>query len=79
MFSFQPNDELLWNTFSSQNLSAEKWNHIAHLRLAFLFNSQYSIDEAHLLMRAGIIKLNAAHGHIESPTKGYHETMTRVW
>lgn len=30
-------------------------------------------------MRIGIIRLNAAHGLIETPQRGYHETLTRVW
>jgi hypothetical protein len=34
---------------------------------------------AHLRMRAGILRLNAAHGLVESPERGYHETLTRVW
>ena len=30
-------------------------------------------------MRAGIIRLNASHGLVEGPERGYHETLTRVW
>jgi len=30
-------------------------------------------------MRAGIIRLNAAHGVEQTLTGGYHETMTVVW
>jgi len=30
-------------------------------------------------MRVGIIRLNAAHGLVETPERGYHETLTRVW
>jgi hypothetical protein len=37
------------------------------------------LDEAHLLMRAGIVRLNASHGLVETPVRGYHETVTRVW
>jgi hypothetical protein len=30
-------------------------------------------------MRVGIIRLNAAHGLVETPERGYHETLTRAW
>ncbi|HEY1960538.1 MAG TPA: hypothetical protein VGH28_33235 [Polyangiaceae bacterium] len=30
-------------------------------------------------MRAAILRLNASHGLVEGPERGYHETLTRVW
>jgi len=30
-------------------------------------------------MRNGIKRLNAAHGLVETPIRGYHETLTRFW
>ena len=30
-------------------------------------------------MRVGIIRLNAFHGLVETTSRGYHETLTRVW
>jgi hypothetical protein len=47
--------------------------------MAWLHLERYALDEAHLRMRAGIVRLNAAHGLVESPARGYHETLTRVW
>nr|MDT0663961.1 hypothetical protein [Micromonospora sp. DSM 115978] len=44
-----------------------------------MFLDQYVVDEAHILMRVGIVKLNAAHGLVETAARGYHETMTRCW
>jgi hypothetical protein len=41
--------------------------------------ARYSLDEAHLRMRLGIVRLNAAQGLVETATRGYHETITRVW
>lgn len=38
-----------------------------------------AVDDAHLLMRVGIIRLNAFHGLVETTSRGYHETLTRVW
>jgi len=37
------------------------------------------LDEAHLRLRAGIIRLNERHGLIETSSRGYFETLTRVW
>lgn len=72
-------DEALWAAFHERTLTAAQWTHTVHLRMAWLHLARYSIDEAHVLMRVGIIRLNAAHGLVETISRGYHETMTRVW
>jgi hypothetical protein len=72
-------DTMLWKQFTESTLPREEWTHTAHLRLAWMLLCQHSLDEAHLRLRIGIIKLNASHGLVESTTRGYHETMTRVW
>lgn len=72
-------DEALWTAFHARTLSHARWTHTAHLRMAWLHLERYALDEAHLRMRAGIVRLNAAHGLVESPARGYHETLTRVW
>jgi GNAT superfamily N-acetyltransferase len=72
-------DAALWSAFHARTLSHAQWNHAAHLRIAWLHLDRYGVDEAHLRMRAGIVRLNAAHGLVESPARGYHETLTRVW
>lgn len=72
-------DDRLWTAFHARGLSHAQWNHAAHLRIAWLHLERYGVDEAHLRMRAGIVRLNAAHGLVESPARGYHETLTRVW
>jgi putative acetyltransferase len=73
-----PDDELLAR-FHATTLHARDWTHHSHLRVAYLHALRYRLDEAHLRMRAGIIRLNAAQGLVESITRGYHETLTRVW
>jgi predicted ATPase len=40
---------------------------------------QHPLDEAHLRLRAGIIRLNERHGLLETSARGYFETLTRVW
>ncbi len=47
--------------------------------MAWLHLARYGLDEAHVLMRVGIIRLNAAHALVETAQRGYHETITRVW
>jgi hypothetical protein len=73
------NDDALWETFSRHALSATEWTHEAHLRVAYLHVTRYALDEAHLRMRAGIIRMNERHGLTESVERGYFETLTRVW
>jgi hypothetical protein len=73
------NDDALWSAFQDRSLSHTEWTHRAHLRVAWLHLERWNLDEAHLRMRVGIIRLNAVHGTEESPKRGYHETLTRVW
>jgi hypothetical protein len=72
-------DEALWVAFSESGLTAAQWTHEAHVRTAFLFVQRFALDEAHLRLRAGIIRLNARHGLIETGARGYFETLTRAW
>jgi hypothetical protein len=72
-------DEELWRAFGASQLPAGDWTHRAHLRVAWMFLRRHPLDEAHLLMRVGIIRLNAAHGLVETPSRGYHDTLTRLW
>ncbi len=72
-------DDELKAAFQSSTLPSADWTHRAHLRVAWLFLREHDLDEAHLLMRVGIIRLNAAHGLIETRERGYHETLTRFW
>lgn len=72
-------DEALWAAFHDRSLSSAEWTHTAHLRMAWMHLERYPLDEAHLRMRVGISRLNAAQGLVETPQRGYHETVTRVW
>src|SRR3954453_21824512 len=73
-------DGALWEAFATSSLPGNLWTHEAHVRTAWLFlQRNRGLDEAHLLMRIGIVRLNAFHGLVETPARGYHETLTRVW
>lgn len=72
-------DAELERCFAEQELSYAEWNHVTHVRTAWLHASRWDLDEAHLRMRAGIIRLNQRHGLVESVERGYFETLTRAW
>jgi hypothetical protein len=72
-------DADLWEQFQAVRLPATEWSHVAHVRVAWMFLRRYGLDEAHLRVRAGIIRLNASHGLVETPARGYHDTVTRAW
>lgn len=72
-------DPLLWSAFQARTLPGDQWTHQAHLRMAWMYLQRHPIDEAHILMRVGIILLNASHGLTETPQRGYHETVTRAY
>lgn len=72
-------DPTLLDTFGRAAVLEADWTHRAHLRIAWLHLGLHSLDVAHVLVRVGIIRLNAAQGLVETPTRGYHETLTRVW
>ena len=72
-------DTELWQRFTQQDLSHAEWDHVSHLRVAYLHLSRFDFDEAHLRLRAGIIRLNHRHGLEETSKRGYFETLSRVW
>ncbi len=71
-------DEFL-DTFEAQKWPLDRWRHRDHIRLAYLYLTRLSFDEAADKIRAGIRAHNAAHGIPDAPTIGYHETMTIAW
>ncbi len=69
-------DDALWREFHNHTLPEPQWTHAAHLRIAWFHLVRYELEEVHLRMRAGIVLLNAVHGLVETPQRGYHETLT---
>lgn len=72
-------DVELWDAFHAQTLTHGQWNHESHLRVACMHAMRFEIDEAHLRLRAGIIRLNQRHGLVETGARGYFETLTYMW
>ncbi len=77
---FASEDELisLIQGFQACTLTHDEWNHRAHLAVASCYvhdSRQQALD----LIRAGIKRLNMSQGVVDTPTSGYHETITRFW
>jgi hypothetical protein len=54
------------------------WTHAAHVAVGACYGVRFgerAVDE----LRIGIKRHNAAVGTIDTPTSGYHETLTRFW
>lgn len=65
--------------FEAATLPHAEWTHRAHLTVALWYASRYDSAEALDRMRAGILRLNEAHGVPSTPARGYHETITRFY
>jgi hypothetical protein len=65
--------------FMDGTLPHAEWTHRAHLTVALWYATHHDAAEALDLVRAGILRLNAAHGVLTTPTRGYHETITRFY
>jgi hypothetical protein len=65
--------------FESATLPHAAWTHHAHLTVAAWYVMWHGPDAALPQIRAGIKRLNAAHGVVDTPTRGYHETLTRLY
>ena len=72
----EKNDADLMQAFENGALLLQLWNHRAHVRVAYLYASQYELEDALTRMRAGLHALNAAHRVPEAVDRGYHETIT---
>ena len=69
-------DEEHLRRFEDHSLPKEQWTHRAHLKVAYLYLLQLTFAEALERLRKGIKAYNAAQ---DTPTGGYHETMTQIW
>ncbi len=65
--------------FDACTLPKPKWTHQAHLIVALWYNLRYERDLALNIVRSAIQRYNAATGTLQTPTGGYHETMTVFW
>lgn len=73
------NDREFVELFELQQWPLERWHHRDHIKLAYLYLLSDGFDGAMVKLREGIRAHNAAHGIVDMPTAGYHDTMTRAW
>jgi hypothetical protein len=69
----------LAEAFATVTLPQAEWTHRAHLLVALWYATGLPPDQALAAMRNGIQRLNAAHGLVTTPSRGYHETITRAY
>lgn len=79
--AFRTREEIfsLVRRFEDCTLPREEWTHAAHMTVALWHLLQFDWPEAVARVRARIKRYNAAHGIVETPTGGYHETLTLFW
>ena len=65
--------------FTDCTLPCDEWTHRAHLTVGLWYSREYSAAEALNRLRACIKRYNAKCGVVDSPTRGYHETLTRFY
>jgi hypothetical protein len=65
--------------FEQGALAKQEWTHAAHIAAAayYLFDSDFATVLP--LMRARISAFNLSVGGANTPTSGYHETLTHFW
>jgi hypothetical protein len=72
-------DETFLEQFEACTLPYVHWTHRAHLRVAYLYVSRFGLEGAIPKVTAGIRAYNRSKGIVDTPTTGYHETMTVAW
>ena len=69
-------DREVMERFESCEIPLPEWNQRMHVSVAFVYLRKFGLDGALERMRAGVKKINAAHGVEESQFSGYNETTT---
>ncbi len=65
--------------FEDCTLPREEWTHQAHLTVGLWYATRLPFEDAVRAVREGILRLNAVHGVPTTPSRGYHETITRFY
>ena len=69
----------LASRFIALTLPKEEWTHAAHLTVGLWHVDRHGAAEALPRLRDGIRRLNESHGNVNTPTSGYHETITAAY
>src|SRR4029079_9520502 len=65
--------------FEAGELSRPECTHAAHLKVGAWYVDRFGPDEAMARLRVGIRRLNEANGVANTPSDGYHETVTGAY
>ena len=65
--------------FNAAAIPRAEWTHHAHLRVGAWYVDRFGADEALARLRVEIRRLNEANGVANTPTDGYHETVTAAY
>ena len=71
-------DDLI-DAFEAGMVPRGEWTHRAHLSMALVYLLRYGDDLGPARIRSGILHHNAALNIEQTPTSGYHETITRFY
>ncbi len=72
-------DDQFLEQFEACTYPYAHWTHRAHLRVAYCYVTRYGLADAIPKVTAGIRAYNQSQGIVDTPTSGYHETMTIAW
>ena len=72
-------DEEFLRQFEACTFPYVHWTHLAHLRVAYCYITRLGLEAAIAKVTAGIRAYNRSQGIVDTPTSGYHETMTVAW
>ena len=72
-------DDELIERFENGSFPFEEWNHRVYLKLAYLYLSRHTFEDAVGRMRQGLRQLIRMNHVPDTPTSGYHETVTVAW
>lgn len=74
-----PDPEALAERFVALALAKEEWTHVAHLAVGAWHVDRFGATDALSMLRDGIKRLNVSIGGANTPTSGYHETITAAY
>jgi hypothetical protein len=72
-------DKEFLTAFEAHSWPVGNWHHREHIKVAYLYLRQHPLAEAIAKMRAAVKSYNQSKEIPDSPTRGYHETMTVAW
>jgi hypothetical protein len=79
--NYTSDDEIdsLLKEFENKTLPKRLWTHHAHLTAGMYYLYRFNFYEALCMIKARIMSYNEAVGGVNSPSEGYHETLTVYW